>query len=386
MNSNHTPFFFAAANLPPPAAFGFPGTNEQPQGSSSPLGFPPLHDPLRSDLSIVVPKMLSPDTLLGLPEEDPDELFEFRFLCRCGILVLVGPSGIGKSTWITALAVACANGMRWHGFRPKKALRVLVVQAENDQHDLREMVLCAKNALGKDAPLKFENLSFVRENAATGARLCEIIRRLASSWRPDIVVLDPALAFIGGDSSSQAHVSEFLRNFLQPVLDEMRMAAVVVHHTTKGVQLGAKTMTRSDAYAGAGSAEWTNAARAVVTLHPTQIPGLIEVHAAKRGTRLRWETGGRPTTRTYIRQGAAPGEGWAEVSEVEYQALVNAQVDELLLKHLQAGEQSLTQLRAMGAGMDIPEHLVSERLNHLKASRRVQCSQNGKGTTYSLTG
>lgn len=142
----------------------------------------------------------------------------------------------------------------------------------------------------------------MRENKHTGAVLCEIVRRLAMAHRADIIVIDPALAYLGGDSNSQADVGNFLRTSLQPVLDEIGAAAIIVHHSSKGVQTGTKTSTRSDAYVGTGSAEWANASRAVVSVSPTEIPGVVELIAAKRGGRLKWKTDLQPFGNTFNRE------------------------------------------------------------------------------------
>lgn len=54
-------------------------------------------------------------------------------------MLLAGPSGIGKSSLLAQFILSLIQGLPWFGFIPTKAARVLLVQAENDLYDLKEM-------------------------------------------------------------------------------------------------------------------------------------------------------------------------------------------------------------------------------------------------------
>jgi hypothetical protein len=70
---------------------------------------------------------------------DPDELLRFRFLCRRGLLLLCGPTGIGKSSFAMQCMILWALGLPAFGIAPVRPLKSLLIQAENDEGDLAEM-------------------------------------------------------------------------------------------------------------------------------------------------------------------------------------------------------------------------------------------------------
>ena len=81
-------------------------------------------------------------------ENDPAELLRYRFLCRGSGLLLVGPTGIGKSSLEMQFMILWALGREAFGIRPKGPLRSLLVQAENDDGDL------GRNARRRDSRIE----------------------------------------------------------------------------------------------------------------------------------------------------------------------------------------------------------------------------------------
>ena len=81
-------------------------------------------------------------SLLDLSQQEIDEsstLLGNRFLCRGGGIFIVGPSGVGKSTLSIQLAAELACGRPAFGIMPRQALRILIIQAEDDEGDVIEM-------------------------------------------------------------------------------------------------------------------------------------------------------------------------------------------------------------------------------------------------------
>ena len=72
-------------------------------------------------------------------ENDGNTLLGNRFLCRGGGLLFVGSSGIGKSTAVVQMGICWAVGRECFGIQPPQPLKILYVQAENDEGDLSEM-------------------------------------------------------------------------------------------------------------------------------------------------------------------------------------------------------------------------------------------------------
>ena len=113
--------------------------------------------------------------------------------------------------------------------------------------------------------------------------------------KPDLLWIDPALAYLGGENNSQQAVGAFLRNQLNPLLTEFNCAAVVIHHTNKPYTGQNKRGPVNFTYLGGGSAEWANWSRAILTMQKTEAATVFELRAAKRGNRLGWKEADRST-------------------------------------------------------------------------------------------
>lgn len=227
---------------------------------------------------------------------DVNTLLGQRWLCKGGSCLLVGPSGVGKSSLAMQFAAGWAVGQSVFGIKPVRPLKVLVVQAENDEGDLAEQLNGVREGMGLDVfsspppetlDLLRKNLIFVRDTTHTGQRFAEAIRLLIEKHRPDLVIFDPLLSFVGGDISKQEVCSQFLRGWLNPISEATGVAWLCVHHTgkppsDKDARKGWQTSDWS--YAGIGSSELTNWTRASMVLRQTG-PGNFQLMLPKRGKR-----------------------------------------------------------------------------------------------------
>lgn len=226
---------------------------------------------------------------------DPqDTLLGNRFLCREGGMLFVGPSGIGKSSAGTQQDVLWSVGREAFGIKPAGALKILVIQAENDPGDLHEMtkgVMGAMRLTQAELGMCRENLLIIGEKARTaGTFVDQVLAPALDHYRPDIVRIDPLLAFLGGDPSDPKVLSPFCRNMINPLLEEYRCACVLNHHTPKTNNRDTSAWKPADwMYSGAGSADLTNWARAVLVIEPTANPHVFRFIAAKRGRRTGWQ-------------------------------------------------------------------------------------------------
>jgi hypothetical protein len=262
--------------------------------------------------------------LLEYPtEDDPNCLLGRRYICRGGSLVLVGPSGAGKSTLMASMALHQAVGLPWCGLTPVRPLRQLIIQAENDDGDIAEMVKGALAAVRRDwtkdqYKLANEHIRFCKITSETGERFCQTLERQIRFHKADIVWVDPLLSFVGGDISKQDVASEFLREWLNPVLERTGAAVVFLHHTGKpstDPKSRAGWSNSDFAYLGFGSSEITNWARAVVILSETKEPKTYKMIFAKRGSRAAVKnSAGAETDTIFIRQ-ATEGISWSQCAE-----------------------------------------------------------------------
>lgn len=232
------------------------------------------------------------DLLEFVPADDKTTILGNRWLCRGGSCLFVGQSGIGKSSLEMQLAILWALERPAFGICPSKPLKSLIIQAENDLGDISEMFqgVWEGMQLGNSPELirqAQDNIVFRKINSHTGRAFLQVLRRLIDKYKPDLVWLDPVLAYIGDDISKQSVCSEFFRNGLNPIADATGVAWMILHHTGKppkdpkskaGWNLG------DYSYEGMGSSDLTNWARAVCVLSRFD-ENLFELKFPKRGRR-----------------------------------------------------------------------------------------------------
>ena len=218
-----------------------------------------------------LPQPFTWDQLINFKEDaDPTQLLGQRWICRGGSALWVGSSGLGKSVLCLQAAITWACGRDLFGISPHgKPLKSLIVQAENDEGDVAEAlqgILKALDLTAEELQMVKANIVIVRDCTSTGERFVDRMRRLAEKHKPDLAWVDPLLAFIGGDLSSQETAGGFLRNLLNPLALSANLAWMLVHHTPKPTRDGSGYQGHDKAYSGFGSSELTNWARSVLTL------------------------------------------------------------------------------------------------------------------------
>jgi len=228
------------------------------------------------------------------PENDPTELLKYRFLCEKGSLLITGPTGVGKSSFNMQALALWSNGLPFFGITPAKPLASILIQAENDDGDLAEMRngICTGLKFTEDQRKEFfEHVLVFSSNGITGRKFCEEVLRPLLDINPvNLVVIDPALAFMGGDVKEQKDVGAFLRQHLNPQLYAHNVSSLIIHHTNKPKAGNEDTAPLNGdwAYQGSGSAEWANWARGVISLQSSGSPGVYKLHAGKRAARIGW--------------------------------------------------------------------------------------------------
>ena len=311
---------------------------------------------------------------------DPDELLKHRYLCKKGGLLLVGPTGHGKSSLAMQLMIKWALGQAVFGLEPVKPLKSLLIQAENDDGDLAEMKAGVFNGLNLSADDQTAACSRVfvsQENSKTGSLLChDVLDPLLNTIKPDLLWIDPALAYLGGDMNNQKEVGAFLRNHLAPLLTKHNCAVIIIHHTNKISTDPEKQMT-DFTYLGAGSAEWSNWSRAILALKKTDVDNLYELIAAKRGARLRWKTadGESLTMKRYIGHCKRPDTiCWVEMAIADAEELKanNGKSVEDVMKHVpQSGLVEKKHLKSTCQQTRIGKHLVTDLIDELVEDHRL---------------
>ena len=151
------------------------------------------------DAAIPAPVAVSLGALLRPLPDDASELLRQRYLCRGGGLLLVGFTGVGKSSFSMQCMLKWALGLPVFGIEPTRPLKSLLIQAENDDGDLAEMRDGVVNGLGlqeDQAQEAFTRLMVCRQDTQTGMGFFQhTVRPLLEQHRPDLLWIDPALAY-----------------------------------------------------------------------------------------------------------------------------------------------------------------------------------------------
>jgi RecA-family ATPase len=250
------------------------------------------------------PQEVSTDTLENYDtKNDPNHVVGHgRYLCRGGSLLVTGQSGIGKSSFVMQMAASWAIGRELFGIPVIRPLRIAVVQAECDIGDLAEAYQGVSSGMRlspEEKALCKTNLKFFTEASKTGKDFVDLCRKIIVRHKLDVLVADPLLSYVGGDLSKQEVCSHFLRNLVQPVLQETGCIMVFIHHEGKPKPQEVKDgQTVSDQmYSGIGSSELVNWARAIINIRreSKELP-VFSFNLTKRGKLAGMRTpDGKPT-------------------------------------------------------------------------------------------
>jgi hypothetical protein len=234
-------------------------------------------------------------SLLDLARRDINHthtLLGKRWLCVGGGAMIVGPSGIGKSTLSVQAAALWAAGLPAFGIEPSRPIRVLVVQAEDDEGDLIEMARMIDQLNLDPDRLKLieQNTSIEFLNDKTGPEFTRELARIIDRSKSELVIINPLSAYLGADTKDEESVNRFLRSLINPILTTCGAAAIFIHHTPKTTNRDTSEWKANDwMYAGSGVAGITNWARGYLVIEPTGTPGVFKFIAAKRGQRIGWD-------------------------------------------------------------------------------------------------
>ncbi|MEI7912989.1 MAG: AAA family ATPase, partial [Verrucomicrobiota bacterium] len=124
---------------------------------------------------------------------DPNNMLGKRWLCRGGSLVVVGQSGIGKSSLCMQLMILWALGLPAFNITPVAPLRSVLIQAENDVGDLAEMYQGVRQGMGitpEQEAILNDRIFIYRDTTRTGAEFVDAASALVDRHKPDLVWAD----------------------------------------------------------------------------------------------------------------------------------------------------------------------------------------------------
>jgi len=255
------------------------------------------------------------DLLKHMRNANDSSLIGDCFLERGNSLIFLGAPGAGKSKSAQALCGSLATGTAFVDMKPARALRVLYVQAEDTIDDLAESFQgFVKHTLDGDKDsieLLEKNLTIVTVVGHSGPEFLEWLEKACERHKPDVVVVDPLLAFIGCDLVDQKSVTRFLRGLLHPILIKHNCGFIGVHHKRKGEE-------GSELDQGLGSTEFSAFFRGAISLSVSKARHQeLTMKVVKRQRQLGWtDADGNPTDTKYLLKGQ-DGVYFTEVSGFE---------------------------------------------------------------------
>lgn len=251
-----------------------------------------------------------------LSEEDDEPelnlLGDKGFLRRGGGMFIVGPTEVGKSTLATQLSIewGCNHSDAIIKTANNQALRVLMVQSEDDRQDSREMARCIKFLKltpGQKGLVKV-NVHFTQWRASeeiriiagkngeeqpvtvsATERLLEVIENAIKEFGPiDIIIVNPLSAYAEEGVQSQKANQRLLYGQVDPFLTKHDCAIIFIHHPPK-VKADKKS-AYSLLYTAAGDATLANWPRASLFVWPLdEKTKLFKFEPGKRANRLGWD-------------------------------------------------------------------------------------------------
>ena len=244
-----------------------------------------------SSPTLSLPPAIGVGDLAASPIDKTKTLLGDRWLCRGGAVVMVGSTGVGKSSASMQQDILWALGKEAFGIKPNGSLKVLTIQAENDTGDLAVMsrgVMDGLELTQDERDLANEKAKYVQTIGSTGDDLLDLVAKYLEQYRPDILRLDPLQAFLGGDINSAEVVAKFLRSGLNTLLAQYDCGLILVHHTPKPSRSSDKNRPDDFSHVGMGSSDITNWARAGLYIESSHERGVYRFRATKRGGAIGW--------------------------------------------------------------------------------------------------
>jgi hypothetical protein len=205
------------------------------------------------------------------------------YLIRGEVTVLAAPGGAGKTALATGIAVEIITGIEVLAEKIFGGnLKVLFINGEDGRTEIERRVCAFYRAhadklagqslsrlyvAGAD-DARVQRLSFLRTTDSNFSTLdpsgFEVLKSGLETLRPDVLILDPLVAFCGGGNMNDNAVMAQVIRELKQLAAKFDCAVLIIHHTRKGADDG-----NAEAISGA-SATVNLARRALMPVLMTQ--------------------------------------------------------------------------------------------------------------------
>lgn len=215
-----------------------------------------------------------------------------RWLSRKNGCLVIAPSGHGKSSLSIQLAILWACGRTAFGLKARQAMRILIIQAEDDDNDVTEFAQCIERMGLSEAERELvrKNTHIEWVNDVIGVRFFKRLRRILEKKGVfDLLIINPLGSYLRKDAKDAESIVEF-RTHLSRLLEDFNCGALIFHHTPKTRFIEDDKFNWWDwMYVAAGDAGLVNWARGILILWPTSVEGTYRFIAGKRGDKMGWQ-------------------------------------------------------------------------------------------------
>jgi replicative DNA helicase len=172
---------------------------------------------------------ISANDLITRELSPPPEIIGEGIMPQGSGVFLTGDSGIGKSLLTLELAVKLSRGVELWGLPVKRAVKVLIVQAENPDHSMQFRLKRIMSGLSiSQAPRLFFTPSDLRLNLSQ-PKDRNILIDLISRTEAELVILDPLISYHATPENDNSQMRSFLDS-LTDISRSSRAAWLLVHH------------------------------------------------------------------------------------------------------------------------------------------------------------
>ena len=181
---------------------------------------------------------------------------------RGNMMLMTGPTGVGKSVLAEQLCCSMASGAPFLGIPVSRPCRVLHVQAENDADTLqRDILSIVRNAPGMDRDRIDGNLTIINAFGLSGDTLAAWLSREVEEHKPDLVVMDNYGAYVGAGNLNDSSTLLAFRGAIEPLMKTHGFALVLLTHTNKPSKDRQEWAARESVYQATGASGISNWAR-----------------------------------------------------------------------------------------------------------------------------
>jgi replicative DNA helicase len=206
------------------------------------------------------------DVEIPLEDEEEEKFILEPFIPSKSIILLDGIGGLGKSFFAMELAFALSikESFLLTDFKPKQAMPILYLTAEDSPDDFRDRLLEIKRAYGYKGkadnfywisslsskfPLQVSTFFTKEHNKIIKTEMADYLEFLIKETKAKLIVIDSLINWYGLNENSSDDAVYFY-NFLKYLIRKYKLSFLILHHQSKGGLL--KDVSKEDKFRGSG--------------------------------------------------------------------------------------------------------------------------------------